>query len=95
MNRPEQQISTSVLIIGAGGSGLRTAIELAELLVADGPENVRWLQRAIRDIMTERAGVVRSGDRLVAGRTELSALEARLAIAALMRDVTTVGNLVE
>src|SRR5699024_12283189 len=27
----EQQISTSVLVIGTGGSGLRAAIELAEL----------------------------------------------------------------
>ena len=26
----EQQVSTSVLVIGAGGSGLRAAIELAE-----------------------------------------------------------------
>jgi succinate dehydrogenase / fumarate reductase flavoprotein subunit len=53
--------------------------EVDELLAADGPENVRWLQRAIRDIMTERAGVVRSGDGLVAGLAELSALEARIA----------------
>jgi succinate dehydrogenase / fumarate reductase flavoprotein subunit len=30
MNYPEQRVSTSVLIIGAGGSGLRAAIELAE-----------------------------------------------------------------
>ncbi|UYQ79176.1 FAD-binding protein [Glutamicibacter sp. JL.03c] len=31
MMRKEQQISTSVLVIGTGGSGLRAAIELAEL----------------------------------------------------------------
>src|ERR687896_2014568 len=31
MSKPERRISTSVLIIGAGGSGLRAAIELAEL----------------------------------------------------------------
>ena len=31
MNSREQQMSTSVLVVGAGGSGLRTAIELAEL----------------------------------------------------------------
>ncbi|MDV3130093.1 FAD-binding protein [Mycobacterium sp. 21AC1] len=30
MNRPAQQISTSVLVIGTGGSGLRASIELAE-----------------------------------------------------------------
>ena len=33
--------------------------EIDELLAADGPENVRTLQRAIRNTMTERAGVVR------------------------------------
>src|ERR671914_238467 len=31
MKKPERQISTSVLVVGAGGSGLRAAIELAEL----------------------------------------------------------------
>src|SRR5688572_10865125 len=31
MSSPERRISTSALIIGAGGSGLRAAIELAEL----------------------------------------------------------------
>ncbi len=30
MNIPEHRVSTSVLVIGAGGSGLRAAIELAE-----------------------------------------------------------------
>src|SRR5690606_36081819 len=30
MKTPQRQISTSVLVIGAGGSGLRAAIELAE-----------------------------------------------------------------
>jgi succinate dehydrogenase / fumarate reductase flavoprotein subunit len=30
MNASERRISTAVLIIGAGGSGLRAAIELAE-----------------------------------------------------------------
>ena len=33
--------------------------EIDELLAADGQENVRPLQRAIRDTMTEHAGVVR------------------------------------
>src|SRR5918994_2920147 len=31
MKYPDRRISTSVLVIGAGGSGLRAAIELAEL----------------------------------------------------------------
>ncbi len=52
--------------------------EVDDMLAADGPENVRWLQRAIRDVMTERAGVVRSGDGLLAGLAELSAIEARI-----------------
>src|SRR3990170_3917078 len=30
MTLPEQQIATSVLVIGTGGAGLRAAIELAE-----------------------------------------------------------------
>src|SRR6187549_1852309 len=30
MTSPERRLSTSVLVIGAGGSGLRAAIELAE-----------------------------------------------------------------
>jgi succinate dehydrogenase / fumarate reductase flavoprotein subunit len=31
MTNVEQQVATSVLVIGTGGSGLRAAIELAEL----------------------------------------------------------------
>lgn len=38
--------------------------EVDELLAADGPENVRALQRAIRNTMTEHAGVVRDEDGL-------------------------------
>ncbi|MGV2903445.1 FAD-binding protein, partial [Microbacterium sp. AGC62] len=30
MSTPERQISTTVLVIGTGGSGLRAAIEIAE-----------------------------------------------------------------
>jgi succinate dehydrogenase / fumarate reductase flavoprotein subunit len=42
MKNPERRISTSVLVIGAGGPGLRAAIELAErgvdvLVVSKGP----------------------------------------------------------
>ena len=53
--------------------------EVDELLAADGPENVRSLQRAIRDVMTERAGVVRDETGLRAGLAELAAIEARIA----------------
>ncbi|MFJ3405295.1 L-aspartate oxidase [Promicromonospora sp. NPDC090134] len=51
--------------------------EVADLLTADGHENVRALQRAIRNTMTEHAGVVRDEEGLVAGLRELDEIEAR------------------
>src|SRR5262249_54908911 len=53
--------------------------EVDELLAADGAENVRSLQRAIRDTMTEHAGVVRDEGGLRAGLAKLAAIEARIA----------------
>jgi len=53
--------------------------EIADLLAADGTENVRALQRAIRNTMTEHAGVVRDEVGLLAGLAELDAIEARIA----------------
>ena len=53
--------------------------EIDDLLAADGPENVRALQRAIRDTMTEHAGVVRDEVGLTAGLMELDAIEERMA----------------
>ncbi|MCS5498849.1 FAD-binding protein [Cnuibacter physcomitrellae] len=52
--------------------------EIADLLAADGEENVRALQRAIRDTMTEHAGVVRDEAGLLAGLAELDAIEQRM-----------------
>ncbi|MBJ2121487.1 FAD-binding protein [Arthrobacter sp. MSA 4-2] len=52
--------------------------EIAALLAADGPENVRALQRAIRDTMTAHAGVVRDEEGLRAGIAELDLIEARM-----------------
>ncbi|MGW4988978.1 FAD-dependent oxidoreductase [Streptomyces mirabilis] len=52
--------------------------EIDDLLVADGPENVRALQRAIRNTMTEHAGVVRDEQGLRAGLAELAAIEKRM-----------------
>ncbi|MEV6157054.1 hypothetical protein AB0L53_42610 [Nonomuraea sp. NPDC052129] len=49
-----------------------------ELLAADGPENVRALQRALRDIMTEHAGVVRDEGGLRKGLAELAAVKGRI-----------------
>lgn len=51
--------------------------EVDELLVADGTENVRALQRAIRNTMTEHAGVVRDEAGLSAGLAELDDIEKR------------------
>ncbi|GAA2805777.1 L-aspartate oxidase [Crossiella cryophila] len=50
--------------------------EVDELLAADGPENIRALQRGLRDIMTEHAGVVRDELGLVEGLIRLGEIEA-------------------
>ncbi|MFJ8912967.1 FAD-dependent oxidoreductase [Amycolatopsis sp. NPDC102389] len=52
--------------------------EVDELLAADGSENVRALQRTLRDTMTEHAGVVRDETGLRTGLAELDELEARM-----------------
>jgi succinate dehydrogenase / fumarate reductase flavoprotein subunit len=64
----------------------RSAAALAEaraevdaLLAADGPENVRALQRSLRNTMTEHAGVVRDEAGLRKGLAELDELEGRIA----------------
>lgn len=51
--------------------------EVDDILSSDGEENVRALQRAIRNTMTERAGVVRDEEGLTAGLAEVDAIEAR------------------
>lgn len=53
--------------------------EVDQLLTNDGPENVRALQRALRDTMTARAGVVRDEAGLQAGLAELTEVEERIA----------------
>lgn len=52
--------------------------EVDALLAADGPENVRALQRALRDTMTEHAGVVRDEAGLRKGLSELDEIEERM-----------------
>ncbi|MEV4262794.1 FAD-dependent oxidoreductase [Kribbella sp. NPDC049584] len=52
--------------------------EIDDLLANDGPENVRALQRSLRDTMTLRAGVVRDEHGLNAGLSELAELEDRI-----------------
>lgn len=56
----------------------RARAEIDDLLAADGPENVRALQRALRNTMTEHAGVVRNEEGLRAGLAELSEIERRM-----------------
>ncbi|MFE5284345.1 L-aspartate oxidase [Nocardia sp. NPDC056611] len=52
--------------------------EIDMLLAADGPENVRALQRALRDTMTEHAGVVRDESGIRKGLAELDEIEDRI-----------------
>jgi succinate dehydrogenase / fumarate reductase flavoprotein subunit len=61
--------------------------EIDELLAADGAENVRTLQRAIRNTMTEHAGVVRDEAGLLAGLADLDAIEARITEVGIHPDI--------
>jgi succinate dehydrogenase / fumarate reductase flavoprotein subunit len=61
--------------------------EIDELLAADGTENVRALQRAIRNTMTAHAGVVRSEEGLLTGLAELDAIEARISSIGVHPDI--------
>lgn len=61
--------------------------ELDRLLAADGTENVRALQRAIRDMMTECAGVVRTEDGLNEGLARLEAIEERMTNVGIHPDI--------
>ncbi|MFD7711666.1 FAD-binding protein [Streptomyces sp. NPDC059786] len=56
----------------------RARAEVDGLLAAEGPENVRALQRTIRNTMTEHAGVVRDEQGLRAGLAELDIIEKRM-----------------
>ncbi|WP_167138593.1 FAD-binding protein [Diaminobutyricimonas sp. TR449] len=61
--------------------------EIDALLAASGEENVRALQRAIRDTMTEFAGVVRDEEGLTQGLAELDKIEARMSDIGVHPDV--------
>ncbi|WP_022883811.1 L-aspartate oxidase [Glaciibacter superstes] len=61
--------------------------EVDDLLASDGRENVRALQRAIRDTMTEHAGVVRDDVGLRAGLAELADIETRMADIGIHPDI--------
>ncbi|MGO2111437.1 MAG: L-aspartate oxidase [Pseudoclavibacter sp.] len=65
----------------------RARAEIDELLAADGQENVRALQRAIRNTMTEHAGVVRDEQGLSMGLDEIASIEARMADVGIHPDI--------
>jgi succinate dehydrogenase / fumarate reductase flavoprotein subunit len=61
--------------------------EVDDLLAADGHENVRALQRAVRDTMTAYAGVVRDEQGLLTGLAALDAIEERMAAVGIHPDI--------
>ncbi|HEV6953313.1 MAG TPA: FAD-binding protein [Promicromonospora sp.] len=71
----------------------RARAEVTDLLAADGPENVRALQRAVRTTMTEHAGVVRDEEGLTAGLGELAEIEARSERVGVHPDIAGFGDL--
>ena len=67
--------------------------ELDRVLAADGRENVRATQRAIRDTMTEHAGVVRDGQGLLAGLAAIDAIDTRIAEIGVHPDIASFRDL--
>ncbi|MGP9649066.1 FAD-binding protein [Glutamicibacter sp. AOP38-B1-38] len=61
--------------------------DIEDLLAADDVENVRALQRAIRDVMTAHAGVVRDEQGLLAGLAKLDKIEQRMANIGIHPDI--------
>ncbi len=95
MTNVEQQIATSVLVIGTGGSGLRAAIELAErgidvLIVGKRPKTDAHTTLAAGGINAALATM--SGP----GKIAREAIgDIPLDISARMREVSSHGKLVE
>ncbi|MCU4295900.1 FAD-binding protein [Brevibacterium permense] len=67
--------------------------EISELLEAEGTENVRALQREVRNLMTEHAGVVRDEAGLLAGLEKLAGIEARMADVGIHPDIAGFADL--
>lgn len=61
--------------------------EMDELLARRGGDNVRSMQRAVRNLMTRHAGVIRSAESLQQGLRELDEVEARLGDLAVHPDI--------
>lgn len=67
--------------------------EIDTLLAGRGYDNVRSMQRAIRDLMSEHAGVIRNENGLQHGLAKLDAVEARLPDLAVHPDVAGFDDL--
>lgn len=61
--------------------------EIDEMLCARGSQTVRYLQRAVRNLMTEHAGVIRDEDGLNVGLEKLDDVEAQLSDIAVHPDI--------
>lgn len=62
--------------------------EIDEILDSEGTENVRALQRRVRDLMTRHAGVVRDEHGLLAGLAALDEVEAHMANVGVHVDIS-------
>ncbi|MGO0603750.1 FAD-dependent oxidoreductase [Brevibacterium linens] len=67
--------------------------EISALLASEGTENVRALQREVRNLMTEHAGVVRDEAGLLAGLEKLETIEARLELVGIHPDIAGFADL--
>ncbi|WP_420096059.1 FAD-binding protein, partial [Brevibacterium sediminis] len=67
--------------------------EISDLLASEGTENVRALQREVRNLMTEHAGVVRDEAGLLAGLEKLAGIEARMADVGIHPDIAGFADL--
>lgn len=67
--------------------------EISALLASEGTENVRTLQREVRNLMTEHAGVVRDEAGLLAGLEKLAGIEARMADVGIHPDIAGFADL--
>jgi succinate dehydrogenase / fumarate reductase flavoprotein subunit len=67
--------------------------EIEALLGAEGTENVRALQREVRNLMTEHAGVVRDEAGLLAGLDKLKSIEERMAGIGIHPDIAGYADL--
>ena len=67
--------------------------EIDDLLASEGTENVRALQREVRNLMTEHAGVVRDEAGLQAGLDKLANIEERMANVGIHPDIAGFADL--